>query len=277
MINHNQVTIESYNQEAKNWNSTRQEFWGNVTKEIEDIIFSNSEYVHIKTFQNKKSIFILDAGCGNGRLLKSLIKIFDSFDHDFDYIGFDPSVNLIEFAKDNFGSIESSFGNIENSIESSFDNIKNSPINIKSNFIYIDKNSDKNKDYKNNFFVANLLNSSILQNVMLKNNNQKFDIIFSIAVFHHFNKEEFIVALNNLKQLKQKDGIIIMTLWKRDKAKSKEEYLPLFNKDSERYIYNYTEVELIEIFKSLDCEVLDIRVLEKSKDTEVSNIYCVLR
>lgn len=252
---YNQITIDGYNRESDNWNRTRQEFWGEIADEIKDILH--------KTFDIKDKINILDAGCGNGRLLKFLCDYKGHSDINiglekesnvngklvFDYIGFDPSHKLVEFAKSNFPK------------------------------------------YKNNFYVKSLLESDFIQNILgtlnvLKENNlssikeiynKKFDFIFSIAVFHHFNKKDFASALRNLKMVKHDKGYIIMTLWRRDKAKNKEEILNLFNNGSKRYVYNYTEDELRELFQNSGCEILEMKVLERNEKLGVSNIYCVLR
>lgn len=76
------LTIDGYDLVADNWDKTRQNFWPELINEI-------SKYI-------KPHTKILDLGCGNGRLIKEL-EVFN-----IDYIGVDPSKELISIAKNKY-------------------------------------------------------------------------------------------------------------------------------------------------------------------------------
>jgi len=83
----------NYDQIAKSWNATRQNIW--------------PEMLRFKDYL-KPGDKVLDAGCGNGRL----IKIFD--DLKVDYLGIDNSAELLMIAKNNFPGREFFVGDFLN-------------------------------------------------------------------------------------------------------------------------------------------------------------------
>jgi 2-polyprenyl-3-methyl-5-hydroxy-6-metoxy-1,4-benzoquinol methylase len=76
------LTIDGYDKTASDWDKTRQNFWPELIGEIK-------KYIKINTR-------ILDLGCGNGRLIKEL-EVFN-----IDYVGIDPSKELIKIAKEKY-------------------------------------------------------------------------------------------------------------------------------------------------------------------------------
>ncbi len=101
---------------------------------------------------------ILDLGCGNGRLIKSL----DEADKKYDYLGIDFSKNIIEQAKQQFPDRKFQVNDI----------------------------SDLD-------FAAN-----------------SFDMIFSIATFHHLvSKKERLELLNKINTWLKPGGHLFMTNW----------------------------------------------------------------
>ncbi|MDQ5957128.1 MAG: tRNA (uracil-5-)-methyltransferase [Patescibacteria group bacterium] len=81
------LTKEGYDLIAKDWSSTRQSFWPELTGKINDFILSNN-------YNNR--IMLLDIGCGNGRLLSVADK------ENVSYLGVDVSINLLAIAKSTY-------------------------------------------------------------------------------------------------------------------------------------------------------------------------------
>jgi len=129
---------------------------------------------------------ILDFGCGNGRLAGYLAGNYREF------IGVDISQNLIDAAKQKYSSEKTRFIKIY-----PVRNISNNPRLLKSS--------------KNNIGISNGASSSIEK---LPFNEDHFDVVFSVAVFHHFPSKEY--ALNMAQELHRvlaPGGKIVITVW----------------------------------------------------------------
>lgn len=137
---------------------TRGRFWKEYNHYIYDILD--------KLFEKREVVNILDAGCGNGRLLFVINKymIDRNINKDkINYTGFDPAEELINYAKTTF------------------------------------------PEYKDNLFVSNILDFNNTENI-------KYCVIFSFAVFHHFNKKDFKNNYNYLYNLLKTDGVLCVTI-----------------------------------------------------------------
>lgn len=146
---------QSYSQIAEDFSDTRNFSWPETEAMIKKYVKNNDQ--------------ILDLGCGNGRLLKSLEEIAD-----FSYIGLDNCSALIEKAQE--------------MQETEKPETKKLRENIK--FIHGD--------------ILNLKNFS----------NNKFDVIFMLASFHHLpTKEMRADLLTQIKRILKPGGFLIMTNW----------------------------------------------------------------
>ena len=93
-----QLTVDGYNRTAEDWDKTRQNFWPEIIAEIKKYIRNKTNIIPEEMPQGKEEfeenkIKILDLGCGNGRLIKELT------DLNIDYVGVDPSHELINIAR----------------------------------------------------------------------------------------------------------------------------------------------------------------------------------
>ncbi|MDP2708892.1 MAG: class I SAM-dependent methyltransferase [bacterium] len=119
---------------------------------------------------------VLDAGCGNGRLLQAFGK------KKIEYVGIDNSKELIEAAIKNF--------------QFSIFNFQTNP-----NFQF------SNKIQNAKFVVADVLELDKLP-------ERDFDYVFSIAVLHHLPGEDLRVrALEQIKNKLAPEGRIVLTVW----------------------------------------------------------------
>ena len=228
MKSYQEETIDSYNINAKLWNMTRNRFWNEYKIYIYDILD--------KLLINKKEINILDAGCGNGRLLfvidqyirnkekeyleinkenhkkddKQEILTESSTKHfKINYHGFDPSPELINYAKELFPK------------------------------------------YRDNLSVSTIMNYD---------SDINYDCIFSFAVFHHFNRNDFKINFDKLISILDTDGIMCITIWNvwykyfwkiirfyfdnlfvsKIKYNFGDYITPLFQKTTLRFVHAYT-------------------------------------
>ncbi len=106
MENYNNIidkTSEDYNKISEHFNLTRKK---------KDWLYFKVFDKYIKTYSKKnKKIKILDAGCGNGRLVEYL----NTTGIEYDYLGIDNSKHQIESARKNYKNkpnIKFEFGNI---------------------------------------------------------------------------------------------------------------------------------------------------------------------
>lgn len=126
------LTIDGYNKIAKHWDGTRRHGWSEVNQYIDIAILnflkvniengylkSNKEHSYLKNIKNflssnKKNrvnnvdplefVNILDLGCGNGRLIDFLKEKI--YWNNINYIGIDPSEELINICKNRYTNIE---------------------------------------------------------------------------------------------------------------------------------------------------------------------------
>lgn len=120
--------------------------------------------------------------------------------------------------------------------------------NDKCNIIGIDNCSDFVKICNDRGY--NVINSDI-RNLSFENNS--FDFIISIAVIHHFDKEEDrIMSINELIRVLKPGGKLLFTVWafESDEYSKKKNFkvgdnIVKFNK-SERYYYIYNRVNFEE-------------------------------
>lgn len=192
---------------------------------------------------------VLDAGCGNGRLLEAL-KL-----KKIEYLGVDSSEKLIKIAKERFGA-ESDIG------FKAAEQITDSQFPILS--------------FK--FQVCDLVDLGTISEL-------NFNYVFCAAVLHHL--PGFEAQVNALKQLKNKigpDGKIIITVWnfwsqkKYRKKIFKFALLKLIGKNkmdfgdilfdwknsrgerlSKRYYHAFRKRELRRIFKAAGLKIEEMR------------------
>lgn len=85
------LTIDGYDRVSDDWDKTRQNFWPELISEV---------IKHIKP--NTK---ILDLGCGNGRLIPEIEKL-NIENYNLEYLGTDPSKELIKIAKEKYSNFK---------------------------------------------------------------------------------------------------------------------------------------------------------------------------
>jgi len=138
---------DGYEQIADDFSTTRdKKLWPELAKLAEQVKDGDS---------------VLDAGCGNGRLVKAFIG------KNITYIGIDSSEKLIKKAKMN----------------------------------------NESRIMNKEFIIGSILD---LKSIL----NEKFNFIFSVAVFHHLPGEELrIEALKQMKERLKDDGKIIISAW----------------------------------------------------------------
>lgn len=120
--------------------------------------------------------------------------------------------------------------------------------NDKCNIIGIDKCQKFVEICNNQGF--NVLNSDIRS---LPFEDNSFDFVMSIAVIHHFDKEEDrIKAVNEMLRVLKPNGSLLFTVWahESDEYSTKKKFTIGDNivnfKDSERYYYIYNKLMFID-------------------------------
>ena len=121
-------------------------------------------------------------------------------------------------------------------------------------------------DMSNNFVVGELFELPFA--------DQQFDVIFCLAAFHHLpTKELRLQALNEMRRVLKKDGIVLMTnwcvwqklFWKniftefRLKNKWNDFFIPWksTNERINRYYYGFTQHELGSLFAQTNWEIIE--------------------
>ena len=108
-----QFTIDGYDRVANEWDKTRQNFWPELISEITKHVIKAP---HSGALGENK---ILDLGCGNGRLIPEIAKLNKSNEnklevpfikyaenYNINYVGIDPSKELIKIAKEKYPSYD---------------------------------------------------------------------------------------------------------------------------------------------------------------------------
>jgi cyclopropane fatty-acyl-phospholipid synthase-like methyltransferase len=148
----------------------------------------------------------------------------------------------------------------------------------------------KKKYPKHQFQLINPDPSKEKYNLFSDENQNSFDIIVSIGVFHHFPKgkwrEKFLKGLSKI--LKPK-GILILTVWNLKETKywkelkKKAGFVTFKNGDKKvllkRYLYHWTKTEFKNFIKSnknnsgLNLKILKIDFSYRNK--KPVNLYCI--
>ena len=244
--NYQQQTINAYNRNAKLWNMTRNRFWNEYTIYIHNILD--------ELLLEKNEINILDAGCGNGRMLFVIDQYIKK--KEWEYREKDKSPHKKNNNKE------------EQTIEN-----KN---NFKINYTGFDPSREL-IIYAKELFPHHGDNLSVSDILDFEDYN-KYDAIFSFAVFHHFNKEDFESNFNKLNNLLNDGGIICITIWNiwykyfwevirfyfdnlfsyyknaynkniSIKYNFGDYIMPLFQKDTMRFVHAYNIFDIRNIIK----------------------------
>lgn len=205
--------------------------------EVDNIIKKEiTEYFLIKNFTFK----ILDLGCGNGRLIQTLNKIKESEIYknlNINYIGIDPSDELIKICKKEYSNLS-------------------------------------NVDFEVN------------DGIHIPSKDESIDIVVSLAVLHHVPPEYQDVWLTEVHRvLKKISGKVIISVWLRDDSndhrttvhqrENKDEMLLGFAQHKNiRYVYLFTENELVNLFERNNFKVLE-RKIEQRPNSKNKNIILV--
>jgi len=231
---------EAYDSFAKDFSSTRHYQW----KEFERL---SAGLIGQKNIENK---YILDLGCGNGRLNKFL-RNENSQDIDFtgNYIGFDISKELLEEAKNNN---------------------KN--------------NREKIIDKKTEFIEAGFLDFPKYLPSESKNNILQ---IWAVASFHHLSKiSERQKTIKNIYNALEDGGEFVFTVWnlweqakyepQKKEAFWRSVYNPFWNKRDfiipfgkkkvKRYYYSFEITELHNLLKEAGFEIADSFLSDKKQN-----------
>jgi len=232
---------ESFNSIASSFSDSRQNPWPEVELAIKKYI--------------KPDDRILDLGCGNGRLLKSLPKnIF--------YFGLDSSEKLIEEAQ------------------------KHKSIKTKKQ-----EGNGTMKQWGNErvkFICGDILNLNQFK-------DKSFNIIFMIASFHHIpSKELRQKVLINLHRILMSGGYLIMTNWNLWQFKNKKGvWYNLFSKKNQKglgfkdlitlwqnkyplYYHAFTLSELNKVLSKNNFEVLENKFISQAKKVHFWNARNIL-
>ena len=235
-----QLTIKGYDKIARDWHGTRRHSWG----EVDDIIQNELEILsNIEENNKEATINILDLGCGNGRLIET-IKTLPNF-KNINYLGIDPSSELIKICKDEYQNLYKE----------------------KINNIEID------------FIVNDGLHIPCTDNA--------FDFVISVAVLHHIPPEYQDIWLTETHRVlnKNKESKIIITVWGRDDSNDSKSTVHQRKSDNEmilgfaqhkdiRYVYLFTEDELVNIFEKNNFKIIKIKT-EQRPNSKNKNIILV--
>ena len=188
---------------------------------------------------------ILDFGCGNGRILEILEN------KNISYIGADISGKLIKLAKDKYQGENIKFQKISG--QASLSHTKFSKLML----------SEQECD-KGNLSEKNLVRDKPFP-------DEYFDVVISIAVFHHFPPEYAQKMAGELYRVAKTGGKIILTVWNLEQekyrkylSKNGEGYIPFKNNSGEifnRYHHLYTKKSLEEMFFKAGFKILKSEVI----------------
>ncbi len=213
------LTIDGYDKVSDDWDKTRQNFWPELISEVTKHIKPNTK--------------ILDLGCGNGRLVPEIGKL-NTENCNLNYLGIDPSKELIKIAKNKYG---------ENVNLQSFDGLTlNNNIN-KENINLEDESFDQIVS------IAVLHHIPPAKVVIWLSEVSRVVKTGSINIFTTWNLSESNYDLNE-----NSDAIIGFVHHKNT-----------------RYVhyYNYSEIE--NIFKQAGFKILEIK--EIKRESGMSNTF----
>ena len=255
-----QLTIRGYDKIARDWHGTRRHSWG----EVDDIIQNELEALSGRSScgGREEELSLLDLGCGNGRLINTLDKIQkNSSDKNLEksisdtsinnkilnikYIGIDPSSELIKICKDEYQNLY--------------------------------------KEKINNIEIDFIVNDGL----HIPCNDNAFDMVISMAVLHHVPPEYQDMWIQEVHRVmnKNKESKFIISVWARDDSNDSRSTVHQRKSDNEmimgfaqhkdiRYVYLFTEDELVNIFEKNNFKIIKIKT-EQRPNSNNKNIILV--
>ena len=261
-----QLTIKGYDKIARDWHGTRRHSWGEVDNVIEKYILSLYSSFKEEKVINKEGnkegnlanealsgpssggggeeeASLLDLGCGNGRLIETLKTLSDF--KNINYLGVDPSSELIKICKDEYQNLyKEKINNIE------IDFIVNDGIHIPCD---------------DNAFDM-VISMAVLHHVP-----PEYQDAWVQEVHRVMNKN--------------KESKIIISVWGRDDSNDSRSTVHQRTSDNEmimgfaqykdiRYVYLFTEKELRDLFEKNKFKIIETKI-EQRPNSKNKNIILV--
>lgn len=218
-----QLTIDGYDLVSDIWDATRQNFWPELLQEIEKYI--------------KPNTCILDVGCGNGRLVTEIEKL-NKQNYNLEYFGIDPSLKLIEIARNKYPVY-----NFE-----VYDGININNIKLEKYLSTLDKNK-----------FDQIISIAVLHHIPPTLVNEWLQNIFNItkentiSIFTTWNLGESNYDLN-----KNKDAVIGFVHYKNT-----------------RYVHYYDYNEIKNIFEKVGYKIMEIKDIKR--ESGMSNTVVIVK
>jgi ubiquinone/menaquinone biosynthesis C-methylase UbiE len=164
---------------------------------------------------------VFDFGCGNGRLLELFLG------KNINYFGADISEKLIKSAKDKYSGENIHFSKI-NPSQNSLSNTKFTvPENRKEASFKKLSNNTATSDFGRNLVMDKAFNDNF------------FNAVYSIAVFHHFPGKEYREKMaKELYRITKPGGFIIITVWNLWPASLRQAVVSASRGGQKKYIKN---------------------------------------
>ena len=222
------IVKNNYSEIATDFDISRKKYLWPEMERFTELVFSGAK--------------VLDAGCGNGRLLEAFK------DKEIDYLGFDLSEELINFAKRDYPDkkfftydlLELGNKNEEDLIE--------------------------NQNNSNNEIEANNKTKELL-------NQEKFDSIFLIAVILHIPGRDLrLKVIKNLAEKLNPGGRIILSIWD---FYGQDRFNDLVRKSETKRIFSFDGRErgdLLFWWTSGDAKSKSLRYYHAFKDKELKKL-----